>query len=175
MTYVHLILTICRVLADKLSKEDFIYHPLHPHVGIVCCLLFITKMADLCFGIFAECIQCFLPQHTRTVIPQMGRRKYYRETVGYLHPTYQLLGILGPALAGIIVATWQRTRIFYCRWDYICYCSCLNPSIPASLAIQRELLKLLRTQTPWKNVWKGIPFAFETKSCFALSINLSPR
>ncbi|WP_407503303.1 MFS transporter [Elizabethkingia miricola] len=159
------------VLADRVSRKKILYITHFIRMGIVCCLPFITEEWQIYVLVFLlNVFNAFFTPTYRTVIPQVVEEKYYREAVGLSTATYQLLGILGPALAGI-VATWLGARdIFIVDGITFVIAAVLILSIPAS-AIQKGTVESTQDSNTWKNVWKGIHLLFGNKILrFALSI-----
>ena len=94
------------VLADKVERKKILYITHFIRMAIICCLPFITSEWHIYLLVFLlNIFNAFFTPTYRAVIPQIIEGEYYREAVGLSTATYQLLGILGPALAGII-AIW---------------------------------------------------------------------
>lgn len=102
------------VLADKVDRKKILYITHFIRMAIICCLPFINAEWHIYVLVFfLNVFNAFFTPTYRAVIPQIIEGKYYREAVGLSTATYQLLGILGPALAGI-VAVWLGARdIFF--------------------------------------------------------------
>lgn len=159
------------VLADKVSRKKILYVTHFIRMGIVCCLPFITQEWQIYVLVFfLNVFNAFFTPTYRTVVPQVVEGKYYREAVGLSTATYQLLGILGPALAGI-VATWLGARdIFIVDGITFIIAAVLILSIPASV-LQKGVTEDSQKSNAWGNVWKGIRLLFGNKILrFALSI-----
>ncbi|WP_027379041.1 MFS transporter [Chryseobacterium daeguense] len=159
------------VLADRISRKKILYVTHFIRMGIVCCLPFITQEWQIYVLVFfLNVFNAFFTPTYRTVIPQVVDGKYYREAVGLSTATYQLLGILGPALAGV-VATWLGARdIFIVDGITFIIAAVFILSIPAS-ALQKGVTGGSENSNTWGNVWKGIRLLFGNKILrFALSI-----
>src|SRR5215210_1895152 len=102
------------VVADKIERKKILYITHFIRMAIICCLPFINAEWQIYVLVFLlNVFNAFFTPTYRAVIPQVIEGKYYREAVGLSTATYQLLGILGPALAGI-VAVWLGARqIFF--------------------------------------------------------------
>ena len=66
------------------------------------------RVADLRTGVFAKCVQRLFYAHLQSDHPA-GGKAYYRQAIGLSTATFQLLGVLGPGLAGIL-AVWLGVR-----------------------------------------------------------------
>jgi NRE family putative nickel resistance protein-like MFS transporter len=159
------------VLADKVSRKKILYITHFIRMGIVCCLPFITQEWQIYVLVFfLNVFNAFFTPTYRTVVPQVVDGKYYREAVGLSTATYQLLGILGPALAGVM-ATWLGARdIFIVDGITFIIAAVFILSIPSS-ALQKGVSEDSQDSNTWGNVWKGISLLFGNKVLrFALSI-----
>ncbi|MDN5480250.1 MAG: MFS transporter, partial [Chryseobacterium sp.] len=159
------------VLADRVSRKKILYITHFIRMGIVCCLPFITQEWQIYVLVFfLNVFNAFFTPTYRTVIPQVVDGQYYREAVGLSTATYQLLGILGPALAGV-VATWLGARdIFILDGITFIIAAVFILSIPSS-ALQKGVTEGSENSNTWGNVWKGIRLLFGNKILrFALSI-----
>ena len=159
------------VLADRVSRKKILYVTHFIRMGIVCCLPFINSEWQIYVLVFLlNVFNAFFTPTYRSVIPQVIEPKYYREAVGLSTATYQLLGILGPALAGI-VATWFGAReIFIIDGVTFIIAAIFILSIPSS-SMQKEIVNKGTAENTWGNVWKGISLLFSNKVLrFALSI-----
>ncbi len=159
------------VLADKVSRKKILYITHFIRMGIVCCLPFITQEWQIYVLVFfLNVFNAFFTPTYRAVVPQVVDGKYYREAVGLSTATYQLLGILGPALAGVM-ATWLGARdIFIVDGITFIIAAVFILSIPSS-ALQKGVSEDSQGSNTWGNVWKGISLLFGNKVLrFALSI-----
>lgn len=159
------------VLADKVSRKKILYVTHFIRMGIVCCLPFITQEWQIYVLVFfLNVFNAFFTPTYRTVIPQVVDGKYYREAVGLSTATYQLLGILGPALAGIVATFLGARDIFIVDGITFIIAAVFILSIPAS-ALQKGVSEDSQNSNTWGNVWKGIRLLFGNKVLqFALSI-----
>jgi NRE family putative nickel resistance protein-like MFS transporter len=160
------------VLADKVERKKILYITHFIRMGIICCLPFITSEWQIYVLVFfLNVFNAFFTPTYRAIIPQIIEGKYFREAVGLSTATFQLLGVLGPALAGII-AVWLGTRdIFFLDGISFVLAGILILSIPSRELQKGVMEKNEELQTTWKDVIKGIRLLFGNRILrFALSI-----
>jgi MFS transporter, NRE family, putaive nickel resistance protein len=160
------------VLADKVARKKILYITHFIRMGIICCLPFITSEWQIYVLVFfLNVFNAFFTPTYRAIIPQIIEGRYFREAVGLSTATFQLLGVLGPALAGII-AVWLGARdIFFLDGISFVIAGVLIVSIPGKELQKGVMEKNEELQTTWKDVIKGIRLLFGNKILrFALSI-----
>lgn len=159
------------VLADKMERKKILYITHFARMAIVACLPFIHAEWHIYVLVFLlNTFNAFFTPTYRAIIPQIVEGKYYREAVGLSTATFQLLGVLGPGLAGIM-AVWLGAReIFYVDAVTFIVAALLILAIPAA-ALQKGVSANAASQKTWPNVWKGMRLLFGGRILrFALSI-----
>ncbi|MDB5277351.1 MAG: transporter [Ferruginibacter sp.] len=160
------------VLADKVDRKKILYITHFIRMAIICCLPFINAEWHIYVLVFfLNVFNAFFTPTYRAVIPQVIEGKYYREAVGLSTATYQLLGILGPALAGV-VAVWLGAReIFFIDAISFIAAAFLILAIPKQELQKGVAAAAQQSQNTWGDVIKGIRLLFGNKTLrFALSI-----
>lgn len=160
------------VLADKIYRKKILYITHFIRMGIICCLPFITAEWNIYVLVFfLNVFNAFFTPTYRAVIPQIIEGKYYREAVGLSTATYQLLGILGPALAGVM-AVWLGAReIFFVDAGSFIVAAILILAIPRQELQKGVTAEAEQSHNTWGDVIKGIRLLFgNTILRFALSI-----
>ncbi|MBL7730912.1 MAG: MFS transporter [Chitinophagaceae bacterium] len=160
------------VLADKVDRKKILYVTHFIRMAIVCCLPFISAEWHIYVLVFLlNVFNAFFTPTYRAVIPQIIEGKYYREAVGLSTATYQLLGILGPALAGIM-AIWLGAReIFFVDAVSFIVAAFLILAIPRQELQKGVTAEAQQSHNTWADVIKGIRLLFGNKILrFALSI-----
>ncbi len=160
------------VLADKVDRKKILYITHFIRMGIICCLPFIKAEWHIYVLVFfLNVFNAFFTPTYRAVVPQIIEGKYYREAVGLSTATYQLLGILGPALAGV-VAVWLGAReIFFIDAGSFILAAILILAIPRAELQKGVTAEAAQSQNTWGDVIKGIRLLFGNKILrFALSI-----
>ena len=159
------------VLADKMERKKILYVTHFARMAIVACLPFISAEWQIYGLVFLlNVFNAFFTPTYRAIIPQIIEGKYFREAVGLSTATFQLLGILGPGLAGIM-AVWLGAReIFFVDAASFVAAALLIVSIPAT-ALQKGVSEKAASENTWSNVWKGMRLLFGGRILrFALSI-----
>lgn len=160
------------VLADKAERKNILYVTHFIRMAIVCCLPFITSEWHIYILVFLlNVFNAFFTPAYRAVVPQVIEGKYYREAVGLSTATYQLLGILGPGLAGILAAWLGAREIFIIDGISFIAAALLILSIPAAALQKGVVANATHSDKTWSEVFKGIRLLFGNKVLrFALSI-----
>jgi NRE family putative nickel resistance protein-like MFS transporter len=109
----------------------------------------------------------------RSIIPQIVDKKLYRQAIGLSAATYQLLGVLGPGLAGIL-AIWLGAReIFLVDAATFIIAGILLLTLPKSFLNAPKEDNPKKHPTTWQDVTKGARLLFKNKYIrFALFIEL---
>ena len=160
------------VVADKVDRKKILYVTHFIRMAIISCLPFINAEWQIYVLVFLlNVFNAFFTPTYRAVIPQIIEGKYFREAVGLSTATFQLLGILGPALAGI-VAVWLGARqIFFLDAVSFIVAAVLILSIPKQELQKGVSLEAQQSHNTWGDVIKGIRLLFGNKVLrFALSI-----
>lgn len=160
------------VLADRVERKKILYITHFARMGIIACLPFITTELQIYVLVFfLNVFNAFFTPTYRAIIPQIIEGKYFREAIGLSTATFQLLGVLGPALAGI-VAVWLGAReIFFVDALSFIIAAFLILAIPKT-ALQMGVADLRKTpKNAWSEVIHGVSLLFGNKLLrFALSI-----
>lgn len=160
------------VLADKVQRKKILYVTHFIRMAIVCCLPFITSAWQIYVLVFLlNVFNAFFTPTYRAIIPQIIENKYFREAIGLSTATFQLLGILGPALAGIVAVWFGVRQIFFLDAISFVIAGILILSIPAN-DLQKGVTDLAKqSSSTWNDVIKGIRLLFGNKILqFALGI-----
>lgn len=102
------------VLADRIDRRKILYITHFIRMGIVGCLPFVTAEWQIYGLVFLlNVFNAFFTPTYKAIIPQVIEPAYYRQAIGLSTATFQLLGMLGPGLAGVL-AVWLGARdIFF--------------------------------------------------------------
>ena len=160
------------VVADKIARKKILYITHFVRMGIICCMPFINAEWQIFVLVFLlNVFNAFFTPTYRAVIPQIVDNQYYREAVGLSTATFQLLGVLGPALAGI-VAVWLGAReIFFLDGISFIVAALFILSIPAKDLQKGVSDHAKRDSDTWSDVIKGVKLLFSNRIIrFALCI-----
>eukprot|EP01137_Pigoraptor_chileana_P026207 Opistho-2@96848 len=83
-------------------------------MGIICCLPVVNAEWQIYVLVFLlNVFNAFFTPTYKSIIPQVVDQKNYRQSIGLSTATFQLLGVLGPGLAGIIAVWFGARDIFF--------------------------------------------------------------
>lgn len=160
------------VLADKIQRKKILYVTHFFRMGIVFCFVFVQEEWQLYGLVFLlNVFNAFFTPTYRAVIPQVVEKKRYREAIGLSLATYQVLGVLGPAFAGILALWFGAREIFIIDSISFVVAAIFILSVPSSVLQKGVNANEQSQHNTWKNVGKGIRLLFQNKIIrFALSI-----
>ncbi|MFN8414846.1 MAG: MFS transporter [Cytophagaceae bacterium] len=158
------------VLADRIDRKKILYTTHFIRMAIVCCLGFISEEWQIYVLVFfLNVFNAFFTPTYKSVIPQIVDKGIYRHAIGLSTATYQLLGILGPALAGIL-AIWLGVKdIFFVDAFSFIISGILIITLPGDLIRKKDADE--EPLSTWQDVVKGARLLFSNKLLqFALFI-----
>jgi NRE family putative nickel resistance protein-like MFS transporter len=103
------------IIADNVNRKKIMIITNMFRMGIVFSLAFITAVWQLYLLIFMLNIfnAFFSPAYKATVPQLISEKKNYGNAIALSNATWQLLGILGPGLAGVLAVAWGARQIFF--------------------------------------------------------------
>lgn len=159
------------VLADRVDRKKILYVTHFIRMGIVGCLPFVTTEWQVYGLVFLlNVFNAFFTPTYKAIIPRVVEPTRYREAVGLSSATFQLLGVLGPGLAGIL-AVWLGAReIFLVDAASFVLAGGLMLTLPGTLLNQTPDRTEERS-SPWADVFTGAQLLFGNPLIrFALAI-----
>lgn len=161
------------VLADRIDRKKMLYITHFIRMGIVSCMPFITIEWQIYVLVFLlNIFNAFFTPTYKSIIPQIVDKIIYRQAIGLSTATYQLLGMLGPGLAGIL-AIWLGAReIFFVDAASFILAGILILTLPGNLIKKTKAVPTSEKRlSTWQDVVKGAKLLFTNKLIrFALSI-----
>lgn len=149
------------VLADRLSRKTILYTTHFIRMGIVGCLPFVHAEWQIYTLVFLlNVFNAFFTPTYRSVIPSVVEHDNYRQAVGLSTATFQILGVLGPGLAGILAVWFGARQIFFIDAASFIVAAILILLLPAG-KMQMPVKKKSKTFTAWHDVIKGIKLLFK--------------
>jgi len=162
------------VLADRIDRKKIMYLTHFVRMGIVACLPFVTAAWQIYGLIFSlNIFNAFFTPAYQAAIPQSIKTKEnYSSGIALSNATNQLLGVLGPGLAGG-VAVWLGARqIFFVDAASFIIAAVFILTLPSLLVIKKGRGKVIQAKV-WADVLKGTHLLFRNKAIrFALLIEL---
>lgn len=161
------------VLSDRLPRKAILYTTHFIRMAIVACLPFVNEEWQVYGLVFAlNVFNAFFTPTYRSVIPQITNQGEYRQAVGLSTATWQLLGVLGPGLAGILAVWFGAGEIFFIDAASFVIAGILIIMLPGG-KMQPPNKGKEKTFTAWQDAWRGVRLLFKNPLVrFALFIEL---
>ncbi|MEO7215201.1 MFS transporter [Mucilaginibacter sp.] len=149
------------VLADRMSRKTILYVTHFIRMAIVACLPFVDQEWQIYVLVFLlNIFNAFFTPTYRAVIPQVVDQANYRQAVGLSTATFQILGVLGPGLAGILAVWFGAKDIFFIDAVSFVIAAILILMLPAT-KLQHAIKKNEKAFTAWHDAIKGIRLLFK--------------
>ncbi|UKT62729.1 MFS transporter [Pedobacter mucosus] len=160
------------VLADRVDRKKILYITHFIRMGIICCLPFVNAEWHIYVLVFLlNVFNAFFTPTYKSIIPQVVVKKNYRQAIGLSTATFQLLGVLGPGLAGIIAVWFGPRDIFFIDAVSFILAGILILMLPAKLINKPTALSSQKTLSAWADVVKGAKLLFGNRLIrFSLAI-----
>ncbi|WP_299405704.1 MFS transporter, partial [Acaryochloris sp. IP29b_bin.148] len=144
------------VIADRVDRKRIMVVTHLARMVIVCLLPFVTQpwqiyVIVLSLNVFSA---FFTPTYTAT-IPLVATQSEYPQAIALSSATYQLLGVLGPGLAGSIAAFVGTRQVFWLDGLTFLMAAILVVTLPGQLRVthsQQDVKTLRRT---WQDIRTG--------------------
>ena len=164
------------VLADRFNRKKIMIITNLMRMVIVFSLAFIGNVWQMYIMIFLlNVFNAFFTPAYKACIPQLiSKKEYYGDAISLSNATWQLLGVIGPGLAGGLAVVWGSRQIFLFDAGSFIISSVLVLSIPIS-HLKKEINK---TQSSFVRIWndiiKGTKLLFHNQPIrFSLFIELT--
>jgi MFS transporter, NRE family, putaive nickel resistance protein len=160
------------VLADRIDRKKIMYITHFVRMGIICCLPFVTKEWQIYSLIFfLNIFNAFFTPAYKAAVPQAIKdEKNYSSGIALSNATNQLLGVLGPGLAGAVAAWLGAREIFFVDAATFIIAAVLVLSLPP-LLVHKNTDKTIAPAKIWTDIFKGTRLLFSEKAIrFALFI-----
>lgn len=161
------------VLADKIDRKKILYITHFIRMIIVAFLPFITAEWQIYVLVFLlNVFNAFFTPTYRSIIPQIIEKDYYRQAIGLSTATFQLLGVLGPGLAGIVAVWFGARDIFFVDAATFVIAGILILMLPAGLIQKKpDVSQAKKPLSTWQDIVRGAKLLFSNKLIrFALAI-----
>ncbi len=126
-------------IADRVDRKRIMVITHVARMGIVCLLPFVTQIWHiyaivLALNVFSA---FFTPTYTAT-IPLIATQEEYPTAIALSSATYQLLGVLGPGLAGSIAAFVGIRQVFFLDGITFLIAAILVVTLPGQLMVAQQ-------------------------------------
>jgi MFS transporter, NRE family, putaive nickel resistance protein len=162
------------VLADRIDRKKIMYITHFVRMAIVASLPFVTSEWQIYALIFfLNIFNAFFTPAYKAAIPQAIKdEKIYSSGIALSNATEQLLGVLGPGLAGAIAAWLGAKEIFFVDAASFIIAAVFILTLP-SLTVMYTAKKEVAQPRIWTDILKGTKFLFVNKAVrFSLLIEL---
>jgi len=162
------------VLADRIDRKRIMYITHFVRMAIVGCLPFVTNAWQIYLLIFfLNIFNAFFTPAYQAAIPQSIKSEdNYSSGIALSNATNQLLGILGPGLAGGVAAWLGARQIFFVDAASFIIAAVFILTLPSLLIVKKERGNVIQAKV-WTDVLKGTRLLFTNKAIrFALLIEL---
>jgi NRE family putative nickel resistance protein-like MFS transporter len=162
------------IVADRFSRKKIMIITNMFRMIIVISFAFLNSSWQLYILIFLLNIfnAFFSPAYKATVPQLISSKENYGNAIALSNATWQLLGVLGPGLAGILAVAWGSRDIFFIDALTFVISSLLILFIPISSINEKENTFSLRST--WNDMVTGTRLVFGNNSIrFALLIELA--
>ncbi|MBL8008046.1 MAG: MFS transporter [Ignavibacteria bacterium] len=152
------------VLADRIDRKKILYVTHLARMVIVGLLAFITEVWQIYVLVFLlNVFNGFFTPTYKAVIPQVIKNKdEYAQAISLSSGTYQLLGVLGPGIAGGLAAIIGIREIFFLDAITFITAAILIFTLPGKLIVSGPDDQLLKSDV-WSDVKKGTRDLFKDK------------
>lgn len=160
------------VLADRVDRKKIMYITHFVRMGIVGCLPFVTAAWQIYILIFfLNIFNAFFTPAYKAAIPQSIKdEKEYSSGIALSNATNQLLGVLGPGLAGGVAAWLGAREIFFVDAASFIIAAVFILSLPSLLVTTKGKPNVVQAKV-WTDILKGTRLLFTDKAVrFALLI-----
>src|SRR5215203_5505281 len=160
------------VLADRIDRKKIMYITHFTRMVIVGCLPFVSatwQIYTLMF--FLNIFNAFFTPAYKAAIPQsITNKEDYSSGIALSNATNQLLGVLGPGLAGGVAAWLGAREIFFVDAATFIIAAVFILSLPSLLVAKKRKGDVVQAKV-WADIVKGTRLLFTDKSVrFALLI-----
>jgi NRE family putative nickel resistance protein-like MFS transporter len=162
------------VLADRTDRKKILYTTHFVRMAIVACLPFVTTAFQIYALIFfLNIFNAFFTPAYQAAIPQSIKKpEAYGPGIALSNATNQLLGVLGPGLAGAVAAWLGARQIFFVDAASFIIAAVIILTLP-SLLVKRNDYNNLGQAKVWTDIVKGTSLLFKNKAIrFALLVEL---
>src|SRR5215217_8245597 len=149
------------VLADRVDRKKIMYITHFVRMGIVGCLPFVSSAMQIYILIFfLNIFNAFFTPAYKAAIPQSIKSKEeYSSGIALSNATNQLLGVLGPGLAGGVAAWLGAREIFFVDAATFIIAAVFILSLPSLLIETKEKSDIVQAKI-WTDIVKGTRLLF---------------
>jgi NRE family putative nickel resistance protein-like MFS transporter len=162
------------VLADRIDRKKIMYITHFIRMMTVGCLPFVSEAWQIYVLIFFLNIfnAFFTPAYNAAIPQSMKSARKYGSGIALSNATNQLLGVLGPGLAGGVAAWLGARQIFFVDAASFIIAAVIILTLPSLLIERKQKGEIVQAKV-WTDIIKGTRLLFTDKAIrFALLIEL---
>lgn len=164
------------VLADRLDRKKILYITHFIRMALVALLPFVQTLWQLYSLIFLlNIFHAFFTPAFKSAIPQViSKRENYSDAIVLSNGTWQLLGMLGPGLAGGLAVFIGARQVFFFDAVTFVVAAFLIIAIPGKLIAANKNIAVPASQlSVWNDISKGTRLLFKSRPVrFAVMIEM---
>jgi len=163
------------VLADRLDRKKILYITHLLRMIVVGLFPFVTEVWQIYILIFFLNIfnSFFTPAYKASIPQTISKKENFADAISLSNATWELLGILGPGLAGVFAIIMGARAIFFFDAASFIIAAILIFSISGSLLVKQNTSDSNEKANNWKDVFLGTKLLFKNLPIrFALFIEL---
>jgi len=164
------------IIADTFSRKKIMIITNMFRMAIVFSLAFVSETWQLYILIFLlNIFNAFFSPAYKSCVPQLiSKKENYGNAIALSNATWQLLGILGPGLAGVLAVVWGSRQIFFIDSFTFIISSLLVFFIPIKPIINGVKKKAFAPASVWSDMVRGTKLVFGNAPIrFSLMIELA--
>lgn len=163
------------VIADRVNRKSILVITHIFQMFIVALLPFVVEIWQLYVLIFSMNLfnAFFTPTYNATIPLVFDDKKMYGKAISLSASTYQLLGVLGPGIAGALAAFIGLRQIFYLDAATFLIAAVVIFTLPGKLQVSKNQEDGAVKKNTWKDIQTGTILLFKNKHLrFALFMQL---
>ena len=161
-------------IADRFDRKRIMVVTHLARMGIVCLLPFVTQAWQIYAIVFALNVfyAFFTPTYTATIPLVIGKTDY-PQAIALSSATFQLLGVLGPGLAGGIAAFIGARQVFFLDALTFLIATILVVTLPGQLKVDQNQQSIRTVSRTLQDIKEGTTRLFSDASIrYALAMQL---
>jgi NRE family putative nickel resistance protein-like MFS transporter len=155
------------VLADRIDRKKILYITHFARMLLVGCLPFVSSTWQLYGVVFLLNVfnAFFTPAYKASVPQVIGSRDLYANALVLSNGTWQLLGMLGPGLAGAMAAFMGARQIFFIDAASFIIAAILIIMLPGKLLVDKNAgtSGTIKPTGVWHNITRGTRLLYGLK------------
>jgi NRE family putative nickel resistance protein-like MFS transporter len=162
------------VLADRLDRKTILVTTHLARMGIVSLLPFVNAVWQIYAIVFAlNVFYAFFTPTYQATIPLVTGKQDYSQAIALSSATFQLLGVLGPGIAGAIAAFVGARQVFFLDALTFLIAAILIVTLPSQLRVEQATEQTRSTGRTWSEIREGTTRLFGDRYLrYALAMQL---